>query len=107
MARCSRYDLIAIDENVLRTAGRGRRRVPVSGRGGAGRESRGGADREPAVFRMDASDSERTILQSAARSNHRPRSYPGDRHGILSLPPNSGEAEERSQDELTTPQLWK
>src|SRR6185312_4657483 len=46
-------------------------------------------------------------LQSIAGSHHRPRSYSGDRHGILSLPSNGRKAEERSQSELTKTELWK
>ena len=41
-------------------------------------------------------------MPGGARSHHRPRSHPGDRHGILSLPRNGGE-EEGSQSELTGP----
>ena len=85
----------------IRAVGRGRRRVPVSGRGRASREGRRGADDEPAVFRVDAGHSERAAVQSAAGSHHRSRSHPGDRHGILSLPPNRGEAKEGSQNALT------
>jgi hypothetical protein len=100
MARWSRYDLIAIDEG-------GRRRVPVSGRGRTGREGRRGADHEPAVFRVDAGHSQRAAVQSAAGSNHRSCSHPGDGHGILSLPPHRREAEEGSQNALTMAEPWK
>jgi hypothetical protein len=44
---------------------------------------------------------------NAYGSHHRPRSYSGDRHGILSLPSNGRKAEERSQSELTKTELWK
>src|ERR1035441_94735 len=82
----------------IRSLGRGRRRVPVSGRCRASRESRSGADHEPALFRVDAGHPERATLQSVAGSNHRSSSHPGDGHGILSLPPNCGKAKEGSQD---------
>ena len=102
MARWSRYDLIAIDEVGYVPLGRGRRRVSVSGRGRASRESRSGSDHEPAVFRVDAGHPERATLQSAAGSHHRSRSHPGDGHGILSLPPNRGKAKEGSQSRTDT-----
>ena len=97
MARWSRYDLIAIDEVGY---------VPLAEVGAeflfqvmAERAEKAAvvADHEPAVLRVDAGDPERAALQSAAGSNHRSGSHPGDRHGILSLPPNRRKAKERSQ----------
>ena len=97
MARWSRYDLIAIDEVGY---------VPLAEVGAeflfqvvAERAERAAvvADHQPAVFRMDAGDSQRAAVQSAAGSHHRPGSHPGNRHGIVSIPPDGGEAEERSQ----------
>ena len=85
----------------IRAVGRGRRRVSVSGRSRASREGRRGADHEPAVFGVDAGHPQRAAVQSVAGSHHRSRSHPGDGHGIVSLPPNRGEAKERSAVELT------
>src|SRR5271167_4473998 len=50
---------------------------------------------------MDAGDTECAALQSAAGPHHGSRPHSGDRHGIVSLPPNHREAEERSQSTLT------
>src|SRR5690349_19370732 len=50
---------------------------------------------------MDAGDPEPAPLQGASGSHHRPRSHSRDRYGIVSLPPNRREAEERSQSKLT------
>lgn len=48
------------------------------------------------------------FLFQARRACREPRSYSGDGHGILSLPPNRGKTEEEgSQDELTAAKLWK
>ncbi len=101
MARWSRYDLIAIDEVGY---------VPLAEVGAeflfqvvAERaESRSGSDYEPAVFRVDAGHPERATLQSAAGSNHRSSSHPGDGHRILSLPPNRGKTKEGSQAAMTS-----
>src|SRR5258706_15393891 len=66
MARWSRYELIAIDEVGY---------VPLAEVGAEllfkvvaerGRESRGSADHEPALFRMDAGHSQRAAVQSTA-----------------------------------------
>ena len=106
MARWSRYDLIAIDEVGY---------VPLAEVGAEflfqvvaerAEKSRRGADHEPAVFRVDPGHSQRSTVQSAAGSHHRSRPHPGDRHGILSLPPNGGQTEERSQNALTG-KPWK
>src|SRR5580700_858163 len=51
---------------------------------------------------MDAGDSECAALQSVAGPHHGSCPYPGDRYGIVSLPPNLGKAKERSQSNLTT-----
>ena len=102
IARWSRYDLIAIDEVGY---------VPLAEVGAeflfqvvAERAEKAccRANDQLAILRVDAGDSERATLQSAAGSHHRPRAYPGDRHGILSFPPNGGE-EEGSQSKLTGP----
>ena len=101
MARWNRYDLIAIDEVGY---------VPLAEVGAeflfqvvAER-----AERAAVVLttnlpfsRVDPGHSQRAAVQSAARSNHRSRSHPGDRHGILSLPPHCREAKEGSQNALT------
>jgi len=107
MARWSRYDLIAIDEVgyvPLAEVGAEFLFQVVAERAEKGRR---GTDHKPAVFRMDAGDPQRAALQSAAGSNHRSRSHPGNGHGILSLPPNGGETEEGSQNALTTAEPWK
>src|SRR5947209_5578819 len=50
---------------------------------------------------MDTSDPECAAVQGAAGSHHRPRSYPRDRNGILSLPPNYRKTKKGSQGKLT------
>jgi DNA replication protein DnaC len=107
MARWSRYDLIAIDEVGY---------VPLAEVGAeflfqvvAER-----AEKDAVVLTTNLPFSEWTQVIPNARlckalleSHHRPRSRLGDRHGILSLPSNSGEAEEGSKSELTATRLWK
>ena len=106
MARWSRYDLIAIDEVGY---------VPLAEVGAeflfqvvAER-----AERAAVVLTTNlpfsewtAGHSQRAAVQSVARSHHRSRSHPGDRHGVLSLPPHRGEAKEGSQNALTG-KPWK
>jgi DNA replication protein DnaC len=88
MARWSRYDLIAIDEVGY---------VPLAEVGAeflfqviAER-----AERTAAILRVDPGDSQCPALQSAAGSNHGPRSHSGDGNGIISLPADAGQREER------------
>ena len=101
MARWSRYDLIAIDEVGY---------VPLAEVGAEflfqvvaerAEKSRRDADHEPAVFRVDAGDSQRAAVQSVAGSHHRSRSHlwrPA-RNPIASAEPSK--AEEGSQTALT------
>ena len=97
MARWSRYDLIAIDEVgyvPLAEVGAEFLFQVIAERAEKDRRHR---DHEPAVFRMDAGHSECPAVQGAAGSNHRSSPHSGDRHGILPLPPNHRQTEERSK----------
>ena len=95
MARWSRYDLIAIDEVGY---------VPLAEVGAeflfqviAERAERTAVivTTKPAVFRMDASHPECSVVQGTARSNHRSSAHSGNRHRVLPLPPNHRQTEER------------
>ncbi len=100
MARWSRYDLIAIDEVGY---------VPLAEVGAeflfqvvAERTEKGnrGLDHKPAVFRVDASHSQRATVQHFAGSNHRPpTSWRPARNPIVSAePPRSRRKEQKRAD---------
>src|SRR5437879_907428 len=44
---------------------------------------------------MDAGDSECQVVQSTAGPHHRSSPHSGDRHGIVPIPPDDGQTEER------------
>src|SRR3979411_3484326 len=46
---------------------------------------------------MDASDSKCALMQSAAGSHYRSCPHPGTRHGIVWIPPDDGQTEERRE----------
>src|SRR4029450_12106473 len=57
----------------------------------------GDCNNEPGVLRMDSGDSECAPLQGAAGPNHGSRSHSGDRHGIVSVPADACQREERRE----------